>query len=196
MRAVQQVDLFHYVVGKAIIKNAGACTKYGLSLAGRVSQGNARREVRGAGQVLLPVIAQSEHQCGMMLKADRVLDKSICLMLGVGEMWIPCHRMEQHRRLSVEAGETGKRVCPVKIRRIAGVKEFRQKSRSSTERVLAVHIVNDVLDLHPCPVLRKCRWILPSSKCAAHVELRRLRRISKAVVLALIAEPHHIHESR
>src|SRR6476659_9591631 len=132
----------------------------------------------------------------MMLKVDRVLDKSICLMLGVGEMRIPRHCLEQHRRLSIEAGETGKRECPVKICRIAGVKKFRQKSRSSSERMLAVDIVNDVLDLHPCAVLRKCRWILPSGKCAAHVEFRRLRRISKSVVLALIAEPHHIHESR
>src|SRR4029077_15445473 len=155
LRAVQQADLFHHLVGKALVKNARACPKYGFSISRRISQGHPGGEVAVVAKVLLPVIAQANHERGVVLEVDGVLNKPISLMFGKREARISLYYLEQYRCLRVERGEIGKGECPAEIRRIVNSERFRQKSRSGPERMRAVDIVDYILNLHPGSVLRK-----------------------------------------
>src|ERR1044071_7379918 len=103
--------------------------------------------------MLLPVITQPKHQSEMRLEVNCVLKESIRLMLTEGEARIAFYYLEQDWRLSIERGEIWKDEGPAKIRCIRNIKGFWQKGSSDADGVLALDIVEDVLNLHPGTVL-------------------------------------------
>src|SRR3954468_18582934 len=138
----------------------------------RVAESQPRRKASDMSEILLPLVAEAEHQRSVLPFPDFILCKAICLVLGEGNVRIPLRNAKQVRGAHLEGSETGKMEGSAEIGGISNREKFWQNSGPKAERVRAANVVSDVLHLYAVRVLRNGCRIGPANECTTDFNLR------------------------